>query len=140
MDVPQRTVVSDHALARFFKHSAKMGRCYSSELEAREDLLERFKRSQFIDTTFLRQGEKRRLRYPDSLNFLEDKEGTKTPMIFIGKSTTDYRHRQVLLIITCFPFKGGSAGRSKPKTRDDRARSKRRWKNLIQETGETTEE
>jgi len=136
MDAGRRIVVSFHALERFIKYSTKMGRFYPNKQDAQDDLVKRFGKSLFVDTEILRQ---QNIRHPGSLSFLEDKDLIKVPMIFIGKNDVDYRHRPIFLIITCYPLKGGGSSHDNPRTRDERAKTKRKWQRLVQEQDETME-
>ncbi len=133
-------VASDHSIVRFLKYSARVGRYYTEREPAREDLLRRFMASYRVNAVDLRNGNKRLGRYGESLYSLEDPVSVKVPLVFVARETQNKKGRSVMVVITCFPFKGSGASRRKPKTRHIRAKSKMEVRRLMTRPPEIMEE
>ena len=141
-----RPVLTSHALKRFIKHSARLKRYFTdgrtshlrleSKLIVQTDLFWRLFYSQRIEAIDLRNGSDRISRHGESLYSLESQTEAKAPLVFVTTSSVNRKGKPVLVLVTCFPFKGSGASHNKPKSRDSRAREKMRVRRLLKQPPE----
>ncbi|KKR48690.1 MAG: hypothetical protein UT86_C0003G0019 [Candidatus Magasanikbacteria bacterium GW2011_GWC2_40_17] len=126
-----------HALSRFIKYRARLGKNYATKEDAEKEMLSRLLQSYSLEFGELRNSEERQRRYGRQGHFyaMEDKS-RRAPLIFVLRYTEDKEGKPIVIIITCHPFKSSRATRTKPKTRDQRAAQKRVWTQTLEQVEE----
>lgn len=127
-----RLVPTYHALTRFIKYKSRSGKYYANRGEAEKEMFLRLLKSYRLNPEELRNAEEKQRRYGNENHFYAiEEKNQRAPLVFVLRYSQDKKGRRVVIVITCYTFRGARATRTKPKSRDSRAAEKRAWKELV---------